>query len=568
MSRITSLMAVVSLLACCRVATPESLNFQIVQGGPLRLKQAIQPNTKSKWVAKVQDGAPWLSLLPEEGTGSTPLTVLLNSSAEGLTPGDHAAKIAVSFPGEKETAVVDVNLKVVPRAPGPKFTYISGPTGCTQPAGYPDAAVCVPPGERPAGDFTPPPVGGSYKDPNFGATIKILAKPVSLHGYSSPSALSPSNKYAVVSLDGDPSIIDVQTGKRVARVEASFEGVMWDPKDDDIYYYLDGTKVKSHSVARKKTTTLVDYSKAPWKFPAIKTGSRGDTSKDNWIPFFVPGGFTICALDVNTVTTYCGSYAGQINGVSLDDNNGGALIAKGVDSGSGKRYVFLVANPAIALYSVNTKTGKLDFETLGPELPDWNGNGNGRCDPGEACLKGTHADTFEDEKGIQYMLGSSETQHPCEYSMSSFQLNTGMKMTAPVELGGGRKRLITLFKCGGVDVWTDWHAGCAKLSPYCVISTTYADFQKQRNVTDKTPIHHTAHMGEIFVIKGNGLEVRRLMEHRSVPLTGEEAQSYWATPRANISNDGAYVVADSNFGFPGQYRVVLIETGYGPAAAH
>jgi hypothetical protein len=105
--------------------------------------------------------------------------------------------------------------------------------------------------------------------------------------------------------------------------------------------------------------------------------------------------------------------------------------------------------------------------------------------------------------------------------------------------------------------------GCARLGRYCVISTTYDDFLKQRNATDTAPIRRAPHMSEIMVIRDNGAEVRHLMEHRSVPLTGEEAQSYWTTPRANISADGAYVIADTNFGTVDKNRVVIIETGFG-----
>ena len=51
------------------------------------------------------------------------------------------------------------------------------------------------------------------------------------------------------------------------------------------------------------------------------------------------------------------------------------------------------------------------------------------------------------------------------------------------------------------------------------------------------------------------------MKNRSVPMAGEPANSYWSTPRAAISNDGALVVVDSNFGEANQHRVVVVETG-------
>jgi len=65
------------------------------------------------------------------------------------------------------------------------------------------------------------------------------------------------------------------------------------------------------------------------------------------------------------------------------------------------------------------------------------------------------------------------------------------------------------------------------------------------------------------VIKGNGEEIRRLTEHRSVPFVGEEANGYWSLSRAAISPDGGFVVTDSNFGTQNAQRVALIYTGYG-----
>jgi hypothetical protein len=66
-----------------------------------------------------------------------------------------------------------------------------------------------------------------------------------------------------------------------------------------------------------------------------------------------------------------------------------------------------------------------------------------------------------------------------------------------------------------------------------------------------------------MVMRGNGLEVRRLAQTRSVRFPEDGDESYWSMPRAAISNDGSLVVADSNFGVRGGVRVTLIPTGYG-----
>jgi hypothetical protein len=304
----------------------------------------------------------------------------------------------------------------------------------------------------------------------------------------------------------------------------------------------------------------MDYGRAPWRFTKLTNGGSTDTTKDNWTGFWAPAEQTACALDLTSLKTYCGRYDAASIGMSIDPDNGTVLVSKGVDRSSGKRYAWIVGRPAGVMYSVNFAEGKLDFEYLGPEFPDWPGNGDGVCQAGEHCFTGDHFDMGEDQNGIQYFIGAIETQQPCEYSMYSFQLNKGTRFTAPAELDGGRRRIATLFRCGG-DRWTDYHVGCAKVSPLCVFSTTYGGFQSQRQANDLSPLPRGPHIAEVIVVRVDGTEVRRLMKNRSVPMALEPAGSYWSTPRASLSNDGAWVVVDSNFGEANQQRVLLVETG-------
>jgi hypothetical protein len=167
-------------------------------------------------------------------------------------------------------------------------------------------------------------------------------------------------------------------------------------------------------------------------------------------------------------------------------------------------------------------------------------------------------DTLEDSAGIQYLVENGETSAPCEFSLSTYQLNTGLNMLKQVELGGGRKKVLTLWRCG--PGWVDEHVGCAKAAPYCVISTQ----SEARRPDDMSEYVPTPHAGEIIVMRENGLEIRRLALTRTVFFTNAGEGNYWAAPRAAISNDGSLVTADSNFGQRGRPRVTLIETGFGP----
>jgi hypothetical protein len=95
------------------------------------------------------------------------------------------------------------------------------------------------------------------------------------------------------------------------------------------------------------------------------------------------------------------------------------------------------------------------------------------------------------------------------------------------------------------------------------VSTTYEGFNQTRDPGDTSPVKRSPFMSEVFVVRDNGAESRRLAEDRSIGFRNELANGYWSTPRACISGDGAYVVFDSNFGVPNQRRVVQVVTGFG-----
>ena len=326
--------------------------------------------------------------------------------------------------------------------------------------------------------------------------------------------------------------------------------------DDEVYYYFQCASIFKHDLRSNKSSVLIDYSKEPEQFHEIVRGGTGDTSKDNWISFWAPDDKTICALDIGHRKTYCTDYADSQRNLAYGDVDF-TLISKGPDRTSGKRYVMLIAPPAMGVFSVDLAGGVLKLEYRGPESTDKPGNNNGVCDPGERCFVGSHLDTLEDSAGIQYLVTNGETSFPCEVSLSTYQLNTGTNLLKQVELGGGRKRVLTLWRCG--RGWVDEHIGCAKNAPYCVISTQ-AEARRPEDMSEYVP---TPHAGEIVVMRENGLEIRRVALARTVFYTNAGSGNYWAAPRAAISNDGSLVVSDSNFGQAGKPRVTLIETGFG-----
>jgi uncharacterized protein (TIGR03437 family) len=539
--------------------SPSTLIVRMAATGPIAAPQYISisaggSGTPVNWTATASADAPWISL--NATAGATPATVqvrLVDWRAESQAPGSYSGTVTFNATG-LPPATVKVTWVVAPRLPGPTFSYLSGPKGCSNADGYPDPALCTVPDEKPPGNFTAPGVGASYVDPNFGATVKAMTGPGVYHTYSANDPLSAGNKYLMsYTADGNFNVIDVATSKvAFTRVPAN-QNFFWDSNNDSVYYYPIAAAFMRHDLSSGQDSTVVDYAKDVHKFTRITRGGTGGSSKDNWISFFAPDQRQLCTLDLNTVKTYCTDYGAEYGDIDY------TLDSKGVDATTGKRYVVLVAKGATpGVFSVNPERGKLDLEFRGPEDPQSNGNHDGICDSGERCMNPSHADTLEDSSGLQYLVFNGFTETPCEVATATYQLNKGMNILQPVELGGGKRRVMSLWRCpfpssnGG----TDDHVGCAKKAPYCVISSV----APYRSVSD--PPLRFPHATEIIVMRENGLEVRRLAQSRSVRFKEEGDEAYWAEPRAAISNDGSLVVADSNFGERSGVRVTLIGTGF------
>ncbi len=552
------LLSLAPALAHALSVSVQEVALRFPEGGPFPKAVPLTVTSAGPWRATVSN-PDMLTLDPMAGTGDATIRVVPVASWVSSRPaGSYESTIAITDE-QNVPRTVQVTYTVLARH-YPRVSYIAGPTGCSDVPGLPpsNAAVCTVPGERPAGDFAPPLVGKSYVDPNFGAVVRILGRAPSVHGYSTPSPISAGNHYALISEWGIPMIVDLLSGRLKARVPFGVEGALWDAQDKSLLYFFSGASVQRYNVSTGSAEVLVDYSRGPFRFSSISAGGAGEISRDNWLSFVAPRERRVCALDVGAKTTYCGDMPA---GVDVDY----VTISKGVDRASGMRYVVLVpGDGAFAVYAVNAQSERLDLVARGPEnVVGGEGNLDGICDPGEACLNGSHSDIMEDSAGNQLLVLAIDEQTPCGVSIYTIQLNKDRRMGLPVELGGGLKRVFPLFRCGAEDTWVDLHIGCAKAAPYCVVSTTSEPYKQPRDPNDKTPLKRTAHLGEIMVIRDNGAEVRRLAQHRSLAFSSDGAGGYWSTPRAAISADGAYVVADSNYGTAtARQRVVVIETGF------
>ena len=537
---------------------PAQITLSMPEGGPPPPAARITITSSQPWKATVSN-TDALGVTPAQGTGGNTVTAGFAAWwALSRPPGTYTASITIAGAPSVSRSVA-LTLTVAPRK-YPKITYAGGrANGCADVPGLPpaNAAVCTVPNGSLPGEFKPPGMGGSYADPTFGARVHVVSSPQSMHGYSTPSPVSASGRYVIYAAKDTAQVAELPSGRVVRTVPFGAEGALWDGQNDNWIYRVGGSAVRRFDLATGRDSLVIDYTRSRERFRSLTTGGTSEISRDNWIAFTDKETSRICALDLNNVRTYCAAVPA---GVTVDYPN----MSKGVDRASGQRYVMLIGSGPFTLYTVNFAEGRLDLAGRGPEAIMMDGgNRNGVCEPGEPCIGAGHSDTFEDSEGNQLALMGLEEQSPCGYSLYTLQLNKGAQMGLPVEVGGGLRRVFPLFRCGGQDVWADYHAGCAKAASYCVISTTIQPFNRTRDPNDATPLKPSPYVGEVMVMRGNGEEMKRLAEHRSVSFRNEESSGYWSTPRAAISANGAWVVGTSNFGAPNQQRVIAIETGFG-----
>ena len=318
----------------------------------------------------------------------------------------------------------------------------------------------------------------------------------------------------------------------------------WSALDDDTLYTIGGNarpaQVTKYRVSTGLRTTLIDYSKGEHNFTRIDTGGTGDVTPDNWMAFWAQKEHQVCAVDLNLLKTYCADYtapqpASHVGWGFIDY----VLITKGKDAEANKRYVLLMAEPALGVFSVNEERGTLDFESRGSEIPagtmggdSGTGNKDGICDPGENCLSTPHADTFADG-GKQYLLLTMGFDAPsCEADLVSLDISKGAKMLLPVEAGGGRKNIMTQYACGLtlscrhlISGVRPFRSGALRDLDPDPRSRAFPLNQLRRNGTE--PFH-----SEVMVMRGNGAEIRRLAIRSQAACAQWQ---YWDQPRACAS---------------------------------
>lgn len=550
------------------------------------------------------------------GSGATTLYLCWKALvSQDLTPGTYTGTLTVG------STTINITLIVKARPAFHAWTWPSGsyPSGCTTDSGYDTPNRCTFTNERPTStSFSIPAVGGSYVDPQFGSTVSRVTSAGVFVSYSAVTAFNADDSL-VFGTDTSGNVnVYPRTGGAATYSAVPVNGeayVAWDPTDPNKMVFYQGAAIKSRNLSGATTTTLADYSASSGTRPALTTlymGGTADITDDNWWTFYDAASQTICAVNLNGLTTgtqesktYCANYSGT--GITSID----FPQVTQVDSESGKRYVVAMASPSSVVWSVNTTTGTLSLEYIIPT-----GQVGFPAGP-------PHSDVGQDRFGRQFILafGSSAWQGTW---VSKYYLNRGTDIIHPVSIGGGWDAI------SQTAYGSDGHFGC-NWKGLCVLETSYftsITAQAVSSITAANPcqINTTSHgyangasiqiggatgtgasaingvwtittvnanaytipvscigasytansassapssaqtaqsfRNEIQVVRRGG-EMRRLALPRFIGYAGNNITFYRTNYSfASISRSGRYVAYHSNYGVPEQSSIYVLDIGY------
>jgi hypothetical protein len=409
---------------------------------------------------------------------------------------------------------------------------------------------------------------------------KQVVPPGALHQYSGITPLSARNdKLHTFDLHGQARVLRVQDASVIAG-PAPYPEAHWDNADDDLMWVIGAggnhskNRIETWRPGTGKYQTVIDYH---GRFGTITTGATSDLTHDDWVAFWAPAEHQVCAVDLKAKKTYCIDYnvPDPVNKMG-ETKEVDYVAVTPRDSKSGLHYLVMLANPAMAVFSVDEAAGMLRWlvrpETVVPWMGSGKGNNDGNCDPGESCLTSPHGDVFvapdgqvyfEMQVGIEIHSGA---QNACEAGQGLLRFNAGPKMTTPEnafgKTGGGMKYIGPDFACGGSQVWSAQHTGCARWGQHCVISF---------DTPPPQPGQTTPRNQELWLI---GLTPAGAVSYNKLGNSNSSAfqqtnDSYWSTPRAAMSMDGALILYDSDHGTHGaSHAIYLLPSGLPPAQRH
>lgn len=383
-------------------------------------------------------------------------------------------------------------------------------------------------------NWSPPALGESFTDPTYGTRIMRLSNGLAQfhapvhHEYATMSPFNKNNTYILLAVEGGGFYVVDPRGKVIVDpTELGLGGASeprWSGANPDVFYFHEyrSNQIKKYDLRTRRKSVVHTFT----QYSSINFGrGESDISED--------GNHIVIIGD----DRYVGLF-------TFDDNRAGpTLDLKGL--------------------------GSFDYFDVTPDnnvIVRWDADGKGRFKGFELYDKkmnfirqitpyGAHADRGRDLNGeeVLLVLAATDLDPPrgCE--------NNGIEK---IRLKDGRKTCLLALNW---DVGTHISANNDGRNPWVLI-----DAMDERNGTAKPNAtlprdwqsQWKAYYNEIFMVKIDGSEARRIAHHRS-----RSFDTYWHTPRATISRDGAYAIFDSNFGahpMPDYTDVFLIRLGHAP----
>lgn len=490
------------------------------------------------------------------------------------------------------------------------------PVGCSNSnaSQYDTVDTCTITDERPTSTaFSIPAQGGSYVDPQFGSTVTRITASGQNIQYGALSAFSATGKYIMTSdLSGNVDIYNRATATEayanVPSVNINFAA--WDPYDDEKLWFMDGASIKYRVLSTSTTTTAATYAYN------LTMGGTVDITDDGWWAFrnSATNAGDICAVNLNGLTTGNQSsktFCASMSSLSLTDIDFTQITQ--VDSESNKRYVIAVAAPSAQVWSVGSSG-------LVYEYPIPSGNGGdvtvephsdvGQDEMGRQVFWWNWYDPY----GNRYYLGAiqlnkgAEMTRPVEAGggLRILALDNPADFTTDAHFGCTWRGVCTYTPYGNSGGITAKQIQSITAANPCQINSTSHGYSSSDSVqiggaagtgvSAMNAIHtvtvvsanaytipvdcssgwtytaNSAHSAlsaasaskpfrQEIMISRVGQWVRRLAIHRSKIYSGGSLVGYYATPRASVSRDGAYMAYASNMGVPEQASVYVVATG-------
>lgn len=342
---------------------------------------------------------------------------------------------------------------------------------------------------RPGGTFTQPTLANSTTDSTFGGIYRRVANDPS-NSIGSDSITSPINSVGgliqiVSTAGGATTLRDTTTGASTYSITPPANRAMsWDPRNPNIYYYLDASTPTVHKVVLPGQTDTVVATYTPVVSATdLTNGGDGEVTNDGWWCAYTEGGtdkrVVAVNLDDGTVTSF------DFSGIVTMSQPPRQCTISALDTTSNVHYMILTSNPVSSGFgggsnNIFTVASNGTITNLGPEplSPMAASLGNvykviptlaADCLTGY-CRAAEHGNVFAQVDGELYWGVIYGVQVEGYVSWDFVHMNSVLasmeSMEVDVESGGARTYTFPL-NLNTASI----HSGCASSASACVLGT-------------------------------------------------------------------------------------------------